>query len=73
MRRFYDNQPFSIAQPTELSEDASHHISRVLRMQAGDEIVLFNGQGGEWQARIDSIGKRHVCVVPLQHQVRSSG
>lgn len=68
MRRFYDNQPFHIAQPTELGEDASHHISRVLRMQAGDEIVLFNGQGGEWQARIDSIGKRHVCVVPLQHQ-----
>jgi 16S rRNA (uracil1498-N3)-methyltransferase len=68
MRRFYDDQPFSIAQPTELGEDASHHISRVLRMQPGDEIVVFNGRGGEWQARIDSIGKRHVCVVPLQHQ-----
>lgn len=68
MRRFYDDQPFNIARPTELSEDTSHHISRVLRMQPGDEIVLFNGQGGEWQARIDSIGKRHVCVVPLQHQ-----
>ncbi len=68
MRRFYDEQPFNIAQPTELGEDASHHISRVLRMQPGDEIVLFNGQGGEWQARIDSIGKRYVCVVPLQHR-----
>lgn len=68
MRRFYDDQPFNIAQPAELGEDTSHHISRVLRMQPGDEIVLFNGQGGEWQARIDSIGKRHVCVVPLQHQ-----
>lgn len=68
MRRFYDDQPFSIAQPTELGEDASHHISRVLRMQPGDEVVVFNGRGGEWQARIDSIGKRHVCVVPLQHQ-----
>ena len=68
MRRFYDDQPFSIAQPTELGEDASHHISRVLRMQPGDEVVVFNGRGGEWQARIDSIGKRHVFVVPLQHQ-----
>lgn len=68
MRRFYDNQLFHIAQAAELGEDASHHISRVLRMQPGDEIVLFNGQGGEWQARIDSIGKRHVSVVPLLHQ-----
>jgi 16S rRNA (uracil1498-N3)-methyltransferase len=68
MRRFYDDQPFSIARQTALGEDVSHHISRVLRMQPGDEIVVFNGQGGEWQARIDSIDKRHVCVVPLQHQ-----
>lgn len=65
MRRFYDDQIFSLNTVTELAEDASHHISRVLRMQPGDELVLFNGQGGEWRARIEAVGKRQVSVLPL--------
>jgi 16S rRNA (uracil1498-N3)-methyltransferase len=67
MRRFHDRQAFQLDQVTSLSEDASHHIARVLRMQTGDELVLFNGQGGEWRARIESIGKRDVQVRPLEH------
>ena len=67
MRRFYDAQSFSLGSESTLSEEASHHISRVLRMQPGDELVLFNGDGGEWLARISAVTKRQVCVVPLQH------
>lgn len=67
MRRFYDPQPFVPGTETALTDDVSHHISRVLRMQPGDELVLFNGEGGEWHARISAVGKRQVSVVPLQH------
>lgn len=46
--------------PLELSEDATidlpeetaRHAGRSLRLREGDEIVLFNGQGGEYQARL---------------------
>lgn len=65
MRRFYDNQTFQLDVAVELGESASHHISRVLRMRLGEEIVVFNGEGGEWRARIEAIGKRHVQIVPL--------
>ncbi|MDF1628678.1 MAG: 16S rRNA (uracil(1498)-N(3))-methyltransferase [Alcanivoracaceae bacterium] len=68
MRRFYDNQDFQLENIVELGEDASHHISKVLRMQCGNEITLFNGKGGEWRARIESIGKRQVQVLPIEFQ-----
>lgn len=68
MRRFYDNQPFATGQHTDLGADASHHIGRVLRMQTGDAVILFNGQGGEWQARILSISKKAVTVEVGEHQ-----
>jgi len=67
MRRFYDKQSFSQSQQAVLGEAASHHIGKVLRMQPDDELVIFNGDGGEWHARITSVGKRNVTVDVLTH------
>ncbi|PKM22084.1 MAG: 16S rRNA (uracil(1498)-N(3))-methyltransferase, partial [Gammaproteobacteria bacterium HGW-Gammaproteobacteria-14] len=36
-------------------------------MQPGDELVVFNGDDGEWHARIASISKRNVTVDLLAH------
>ena len=66
MRRFYDPQPFSAGSLQQLGENASHHISRVLRMGVGDPLILFNGSGGEWLARIETISKDKVSVLPEQ-------
>lgn len=66
MPRFYDPQAFSENCSTPLGEAASHHALRVLRMAAGDELTLFDGRGGEWQARLlDTSGKK-AQVLPLQ-------
>lgn len=46
----------------ELPEQAAHHASRVLRLQMGDRVAVFNGQGGEGEALISAIGKRDVTV-----------
>lgn len=35
-----------------LDRDESHHLSRVLRLQAGDGIAVFDGAGREWEAEI---------------------
>jgi 16S rRNA (uracil1498-N3)-methyltransferase len=37
----------------ELDERGANHVTRVLRMQPGDEIVLFDGKGGEFQASLE--------------------
>jgi 16S rRNA (uracil1498-N3)-methyltransferase len=45
-----------------LDEKASHHLARVLRASVGDQVVLFNGQGGEYLATITHIDKKGVDV-----------
>ncbi len=46
--RFFSPERISIGQVIELSAIAAHHASRVLRLQQGDELILFNGNGGEY-------------------------
>ncbi|KAF0808396.1 hypothetical protein A6D6_00105 [Alcanivorax xiamenensis] len=67
MRRFFDDQEFHLDRPCQLGANASQHIARVLRMTEGEEVVLFNGHGGEWRARLCSVGKKTVEVLPLAH------
>ena len=51
-----------------LPEEAAHHGIHVLRLRAGDEVTLFNGQGGEYAGRIASIQKLRVAVEILEHR-----
>ncbi len=46
-----------------LDESGSHHIGKVLRMQTGDSLRIFNGQGGEYQACITEVSKKKVCIA----------
>jgi len=43
-----------------LPPDEAKHCSQVLRLVAGDEVILFNGEGVEQRATISSIGRRDV-------------
>lgn len=60
--RIYTAQPLTQGLRLELEEGPSRHLARVLRMQPGRELVLFNGTGGEFEAVIDEVGKRAVTV-----------
>jgi 16S rRNA (uracil1498-N3)-methyltransferase len=51
----------------ELSESAANHVARVLRMREQSPLVIFNGEGGEYPARISLIEKRHVVVLIGEH------
>lgn len=45
-----------------LEDSIAHYLSKVLRMTAGRKIILFNGNGGEFQATITDIAKKSVTV-----------
>lgn len=60
--RIYTSQKLIANELIELAEAPSHHLSKVLRMQVGRELVLFNGEGGEYTADIADINKKHVSV-----------
>jgi 16S rRNA (uracil1498-N3)-methyltransferase len=53
-RRFYIPQPFD-STAIRLAGPEAHHLSRVMRLAAGDEVTLFDGRGAEARARIDAI------------------
>lgn len=48
--RFYLPQPLELGARVELPERIHHQVTRVLRLRAGDEIVLFDGQGLDYRA-----------------------
>jgi 16S rRNA (uracil1498-N3)-methyltransferase len=41
-------------------ERAAHYLRNVMRRQAGDPIILFNGRDGEFNAEIGAVTKREV-------------
>lgn len=51
----------SIGATLALPDDVAHHV-QVLRLNAGDFITLFNGEGGEYVATVGAIEKKRVTV-----------
>ena len=45
-----------------LPADESHHLARVLRLRAGDEVVVFDGRGGEFRAVVVRSHHRNASV-----------
>ncbi len=60
--RIFTTQSLTSFQSVELEEAAAHYLGKVLRMQPGRELVLFNGSGGEFKAQITHINKKQVTV-----------
>lgn len=52
----------------ELSEDAANHVGRVLRMQIGEHLELFDGSNHIYPSVITSVSKKSVCVEIIDCQ-----
>ncbi|MBI2313964.1 MAG: 16S rRNA (uracil(1498)-N(3))-methyltransferase [Betaproteobacteria bacterium] len=64
--RFYCPGPIAVGAEVALPEAAAHHALRVLRLQPGDGVVLFNGGGGEYVARISRADRGRVATSVLE-------
>ena len=64
MRRFFFANPQQLQPNThvELADDIYHHWCKVLRAKVGDEGILFDGTGGEYQVTLTEIGKKSAQV-----------
>jgi len=60
--RIHVDQPLSLATELTLSQQAAEHVARVLRMNEGDMLTVFNGDGYDYAATLISVGKRDVTV-----------
>ncbi len=66
MPRFYTPQPLATDLELALDAAAARHV-QVLRMQPGDGLTLFNGQGGEYAAQVTHMGRSEVRVKVGPH------
>lgn len=61
--RFFIATPLSPRQTINLPPALVNYIVNVLRLKSGNEIILFNGQGGEFTATLNEVKKRSVSIV----------
>ena len=66
MPRFYCPTPLATGLPLSLPAGAARHV-QVLRLQPGDVITLFNGEGGEFDATVTRMGRSDVEVAVGAH------
>jgi 16S rRNA (uracil1498-N3)-methyltransferase len=63
MRRFYV-PPEQIGTDTiELNREESHHLTKVLRLSRGDEVLVFDGRGREYRGRVSTVEKSAVRIA----------
>jgi 16S rRNA (uracil1498-N3)-methyltransferase len=65
VHRFYLPE-FAPDREVQLPDDEAQHLSRVLRLNAGDAIAVFDGKGREALARVESVAARRVTLKILE-------
>jgi 16S rRNA (uracil1498-N3)-methyltransferase len=61
--RIFTEHALSSGASIVLDGSAARHIGSALRMSVGQQITLFNGQGGEFSAELTAVGKSQVSVM----------
>ena len=68
MPRFYA-PGFVLDREIALPEDEGHHLAKVMRLKPGEVVAIFDGQGNEAAACIQTIRGRQVIVKPTEKRV----
>lgn len=61
--RLYLPQLLLKGETIQIGGQAAHHIKHVLRLRAGSGIRIFDGEGNEYHAALDTIGRTEVSAV----------
>ncbi|WP_076418316.1 16S rRNA (uracil(1498)-N(3))-methyltransferase [Colwellia sp. UCD-KL20] len=79
--RIYQNTPLTVGETVDLNDDAFGHTVRVLRLQNGDNITLFNGiaiEGengnsvyGDYLGELTNVSKKNAQVIIKSFTERS--
>lgn len=62
MIRLHVPQPLSPGAALAPTLDQSRYLTQVMRLKAGDELLVFNGKDGEWRASVAEVLKKGVIL-----------
>jgi 16S rRNA (uracil1498-N3)-methyltransferase len=66
--RLFVDAPLDGGATVQLERDQSNYLGNVLRLSAGDDILVFNGRDGEWLASIT--GRKRADGLDVKQQIR---
>jgi len=69
--RLYLDHPLAPGQTVPLSQPQANYLFNVMRLGTGAVVSVFNGRDGEWESRIENLGKRGAqlhCARQLRPQ-----
>ncbi|SHF51677.1 16S rRNA (uracil1498-N3)-methyltransferase [Litoreibacter ascidiaceicola] len=61
--RLFVEQPLGQGNSVPMTQPQANYLFNVMRLGVGDVVALFNGQDGEWTARVVDAAKRRGMVV----------
>lgn len=65
--RLFVDDDLEAGQPLRLRGEPARHAGRVLRCRPGDELILFDGRGGECRAVVNTVSKQELLVTPGEY------
>jgi len=66
LARLYVDPPLSAGVAVGLGAGQANYLGNVLRLKAGGEVLLFDGQSGEWLARVVEAGKKRMILGVIE-------
>ncbi len=58
MIRLFVNAPLAKGNEAVLTVEQAHYLRNVMRRAEGDEVLVFNGDDGEYVATLERLGKK---------------
>ncbi|MCV0414482.1 MAG: 16S rRNA (uracil(1498)-N(3))-methyltransferase [Brevundimonas sp.] len=69
MIRLFVKSALAPAAPIAPTLDQSRYLTQVMRLKAGDDLLVFNGRDGEWRCTVAEVLKKGV-ILRAEEQVR---
>jgi 16S rRNA (uracil1498-N3)-methyltransferase len=63
LTRLFVRQPLNEGLQVELDRSQANYLGNVMRLRADDGVLLFNGQSGEWLARVGESGRKSMTLT----------
>lgn len=64
--RLFVPTPLETSVAVAVEGNQAHYLARVMRVAAGDTVILCDDATGEWAARVVAVGKREVVLDPAE-------
>jgi len=69
--RLFVRTPLSEGARVALDPAQANYLGNVMRLQEGDDLLLFDGASGEWLARVAEAGKKRM-TLSVEHRTREA-